>query len=251
MKERLRVTRLSKTKHLRNKRGRPQPKKILDKIDFAVNDREIFIILGPTGSGKTTLLRMLNRLETPDSGEILFDGKDTRDWDVLELRRKIGMVFQTPALFEGTVEEDILYGLRLRGEDSRSLSAELASRAGLSPDFLHRSTRELSAGEKQKVSIARALANKPEVLLMDEPSSAQDPGSRTGFENFVRNAARTGLTVVLVTHDLQQATRLADRILLLIDGKKIAEEDTEQLLSEDAPETVKKFLRAEMEVTER
>jgi len=250
MKERLRVIGLSKTKYLPDKNGRLQPKKVLDNIDFAVNDGEVFVILGPTGSGKTTLLRMLNRLDVPDSGRILFDGKDTEEWDVLELRRKIGMVFQTPALFDGTVEEDVLYGHRLRGDKDHAIAAELLSKAGLSTGFLHRSTRELSAGEKQKVAIARALANQPEVLLMDEPSSAQDPSSKASFENFVRKAAGTGLTVVMVTHDVEQARRLANRILLIVDGQKTAEEETRRLFGEDAPEIAKRFLEGNMEVTQ-
>jgi putative ABC transport system ATP-binding protein len=251
VRDRLKVIGLSKTKYLPDKTGRPRPRKVLDSIDMKVIEGEVFVILGPTGSGKTTLLRMLNRLEIPDCGKILFDGKDVGEWDVLELRRRIGMVFQTPAFLDNTVLDDILYGLKLRGEADQSTAAELASRVGLSEDFLHRSTEELSAGEKQKVAIARALANQPEILLMDEPSSAQDPSSKMGFESFMRGATETGLAVVMVTHDVHQAERLADRVLLLVEGRKVAEGQTSDLFGKNASEPVRRFLNGNMEVNSR
>jgi ABC-type proline/glycine betaine transport system ATPase subunit len=251
MGERLKVTGLSKTKYLPDERGRPKPRRVLDDIHMSVNEGEVFVILGPTGSGKSTLLRMLNRLDVPDSGTVLLDGKNTEDWDVLDLRKRIGMVFQVPALFDGTVEEDILLGRKLRGETGQSMAAELASRVGLSAEFLHRSTKELSAGEKQKVAIARALANEPEILLMDEPSSAQDPSSKMNLEAIIREVTKAGLTVVMVTHDVQQAKRLANRVLLLIDGKGVAQGGADEVLTDNASALVKRFLNGNMEVDEQ
>jgi len=251
MKDRIRVTGLSKTKLFPDKDGKLYPKRVLDHIDMTVNQGETFVILGPTGSGKSTLLRMLNRLEVPDSGEVFFDGKDAEEYDILELRKKIGMVFQTPALFEGRVEDDILFGQRLQGTTDPALPAQLAAVVGLPDRLLNRMTRELSAGEKQKVAVARALANQPEILLMDEPTSALDPSSRLLIEKFMKNIPDSGPTVVLVTHDVEQAKRLANRVLVLIDGKNVAEGPRNEVFGHDASEIVKKFLSGNLEVNQK
>ncbi|MFQ5906106.1 MAG: phosphate ABC transporter ATP-binding protein [bacterium] len=251
MRERVRVTGLSKTKLFPGKDGKLCPKKVLDKVDMTVREGEIFVILGPTGSGKSTLLRMLNRLEVPDSGKIFLDGKDTEQYDILDVRRKIGMVFQSPVLFDGRVEEDILFGQRLRGTADRALAGQLAKLVGLPNHLLDRTTRELSAGEKQKVAIARALANQPEILLMDEPTSALDPSSRLHIEEFIKKARNAGPTVILVTHDVEQAKRLADRLLLLIEGERVTEGSKAEIFGIDASEITKKFLSGNLEVTQQ
>ena len=250
MNEKLKAKDLVKTKSLPDKTGQPYPTKILDNVDMTAYEGEVFVILGPTGSGKTTLLRMLNKLEVPDSGKIFLNGTDIDELDVTELRRKVGMVFQNPAVFEGSVEDDILYGRRLRDDHDRGPAAQFASTVGLSKNLINRMTKELSAGEKQKVTVARALANEPDILLMDEPTSALDPTSKQRIEDFIKNSVSKGPTIIMVTHDVDQAKRLADRVLLLIEGKKVAEGPGSEIFGEGASQIVKQFLSGNLEVTE-
>lgn len=251
MKERLKAEDLVKTKCLPDKDGKPCPAKVLDHVSMTVYEGEVFVILGPTGCGKTTLLRMLNKLEVPDSGRIFLDGADTDELDVTELRRRVGMVFQSPVVFEGSVEDDILYGRRLRDDRDMSSAAQFASTVGLSKNFINRTTKALSVGEKQKVTIARALANEPEILLMDEPTSALDPSSKLCIEKLIRDSVNMGPTVVMVTHDVEQARRLADRVLILVEGKRVAEGPRSEIFGEDAPQIVKQFLSGNLEVTDK
>lgn len=174
-------------------------------------------LVGPSGAGKTTLLRCLNRLEEPTEGRVLLNGGDIRRLDPRQLRRRVGMVFQTPLLFEGDVRANLAYGLAA-ADDPRLARALEAAR--LDPSFLDRTAARLSVGEGQRVTIARALVRDPEALLLDEPTSALDRDAADGIEQLVRRlAAERGLTVVLVTHDLEQAQRVADRAVLLVDGR--------------------------------
>lgn len=251
MEERLKALDLIKTKSFPDKWGKPCPAKVLDRVDMTAYKGEVLVILGPTGSGKSTLLRMLNRLEVPDSGKIFLDGTDVEALDVTELRRKVGMVFQSPVVIEGSVGDDILYGRKLRNDSEKNLAVRFASTAGLSEDFINRTTKELSVGEKQKVAIARALANEPEILLMDEPTSALDPSSKLHIENLIRDTVHNGPTIIMVTHDVDQARRLADRVLILIKGKGIAEGPGSEIFAESAPQIVKQFLSGNMEVTDK
>ena len=171
-------------------------------------------LLGPSGSGKSTLLRLLNRLADPDSGRVIYEGRDVRDRDPLALRREVSLVPQLPALIDGTVHDNVAYGPRLAGRsfDARSC-LELA---GLDPAFEGRDASKLSVGEQQRVMLARALALEPDVLLLDEPTSALDPEARDAVERTLADLReRQSLSYVLVTHDHDQASRLADRVLTL------------------------------------
>jgi putative ABC transport system ATP-binding protein len=159
-------------------------------------------MVGPSGAGKTTLLRLLNRLDDPDGGEILLDGRDVRSYDVLDLRRRVQMVGQVPVTFPGSVAVNV-------GPDVDALLA----RVGLDPALAGRDADRLSVGEAQRMCLARALARRPECLLLDEPTSALDTRSKGGVEALIRSLADDGLTVVMVTHDPRQADELADRIL--------------------------------------
>ena len=159
-------------------------------------------MVGPSGAGKSTLLRLLNRLDDPDAGEVLLDGRDVRSYGVLELRRRVQYVGQVPVTFPGTVAANV-------GPDVGSLLA----RVGLPPALGDRDADRLSVGEAQRMCLARALARHPECLLLDEPTSALDIASKAGIEVLVRTLADEGLTVVMVTHDPRQASELADRIL--------------------------------------
>lgn len=159
-------------------------------------------MVGPSGAGKSTLLRLLNRLDDPDGGEVLLDGRDVRSYDVLDLRCRAQHVGQVPVPFPGTVAANV-------GPEADDLLA----RVGLDPDIAGRQADRLSVGEAQRMCLARALARHPECLLLDEPTSALDPSSKAGIEALIRSLADDGLTVVMVTHDSRQAAELADRIL--------------------------------------
>ena len=164
-------------------------------------------MVGPSGAGKTTLLRLLNRLDDPDAGQVLLDGKDVREYDVLQLRRRVQYVGQVPVTFPGTVAENLAMA-----EPSADADA-LLERVGLAAALVHRRADALSVGEAQRLSLARALACDPEALLLDEPTSALDTASKGGVEQLIRSLTEGGLTVVLVTHDPRQAAELADAVI--------------------------------------
>ena len=191
---------------------------ILKGVSVGIPEGEVVCVAGPSGAGKSTLLRALNRLIEPTSGEVYLDGEPTGAMDPLELRRRVGMIFQLPALFGASVEEAILYGPRLVGKGADA--GELLELVGLDGSFAGRNPQGLSVGQQQRVSIARALALRPEVLLMDEPTSSLDEAARDRVEELIRDLnRREGLTIVLVSHDLGQVERLADRAILLADGR--------------------------------
>jgi putative ABC transport system ATP-binding protein len=189
-------------------------------------------IVGPSGSGKSTLLRLLNRLADPDSGKVVYEGKGVCEYDPLALRREVSLVPQLPALIEGTVHDNVAYGPRLAGHsfDARSC-LELA---GLDPDFESRDAAKLSVGEQQRVMLARALALDPRVLLLDEPTSALDRVARDAVESTLRGLrTRTAISTVVVTHDMDQARRLADYVVRIESGRVTAQGGTEEVLAEE------------------
>jgi putative ABC transport system ATP-binding protein len=194
-------------------------RRIVDGVTFEVTAGELLALAGPSGAGKSSLLRLLNRLDEPTSGTILLDGRDYRELPARELRRRVGMVMQRPFLFPGTVADNLLFGPQQQG---RSLATDeidsILQRVGLA-GFSAQDVSHLSGGEAQRVSFARALANGPEALLLDEPTSALDETSKAEVEAVIRGLVATGLTCVLVTHDLAQARRLAHRVALLDNGK--------------------------------
>jgi ABC-type methionine transport system ATPase subunit len=196
-------------------------------------------VVGPSGSGKSTLLRLLNRLADPGQGSVIYEGTDVRERDPLELRREVSLVPQLPALIEGTVHDNVAYGPRLAGRsfDARSC-LELA---GLDPDFEDRDSSKLSVGEQQRVMLARALALQPRVLLLDEPTSALDQTARDAVENTLRRLrARTAISIVLVTHDVEQARRMSDYSVRIEAGRVAAQGGTAEVLdaAEDDVEVV-------------
>jgi ABC-type proline/glycine betaine transport system ATPase subunit len=194
-------------------------------------------IVGPSGSGKSTLLRLLNRLADPDSGLVIYEGRDVRELDPLALRREVSLVPQLPALIEGTVHENIAYGPRLAGHsfDARSC-LELA---GLDPSFEERDASKLSVGEQQRVMLARALALDPRVLLLDEPTSALDRAARDAVEATLRRLrARTAISLVLVTHDMDQARRLAEYVVRIDAGRVIAQGPIDEVLDEPVDKVI-------------
>ena len=192
-------------------------------LEFEVSSGEVFAILGPSGSGKTTVLRMIVRLEDAE-GEVRLDGEDLWCLQPHILRRKVALVPQEPVVFSGTVFENISYGRLLQGRNLRQEEAvELLSVCGLSEDFLKKPAAKLSTGEKMRVCIARALANGPVVLMLDEPTAALDPsiGAKVLRAVFAYMRQRSG-AVVLVTHRVQDALSFGERALIIRDGRQIA-----------------------------
>ena len=213
---------------------------ILKTVDARMPDGEITAVVGPSGAGKSTLLRAINRLIEPSSGEIFLDGEPTSALDPLELRRRVGMVFQIPALFGDSVEEAVLYGARLHGGNADP--ERLLEMVGLDTSLARRDPQALSVGQQQRISIARALALEPEALLLDEPTSALDEAARRRIEDLVRDLnSRLGLTMVFVSHDLSQVERVADRVVLMADGKSVGEWSSEDFFSA-AGERARQFI---------
>jgi len=184
---------------------------VLDSFSAAIPEGATALV-GPSGAGKSTLLRLLNRLADPDRGEISYRGRPLSDYEPLALRREVSLVPQLPALLEGTVEANLRYAAGLAGEEL-DLEETLA-RAGLDSSFAGRDVAKLSVGEQQRAMLARALAQRPAVLLLDEPTSALDHAARDAVEaTLARLRAESDLSLVLVSHDPEQARRLGDRVV--------------------------------------
>jgi putative ABC transport system ATP-binding protein len=270
-------------------RGAQAARRIIGDVSFSVPPGSVFTVLGPSGSGKSTLLRCINRLIEPTAGRISLDGEDAAALPVPELRRRVGMVFQTAVLFDGTVLDNVLYGPRLRagaserirrsqtsgGRDAsaqagrrdggsspggrgggrggaeeaaeRDLATGYMGRVGLPADFWDKPVTELSGGEAQRVSLARALANEPEVLLLDEPTAALDPTASRVIEDLLSElAVDTDLTFVFVTHNLAQARRIGDHGLLLVDGRVVDHGPLPAFLDDPSVETTRLFVEGRL-----
>ncbi|KAK7411490.1 hypothetical protein VNO78_02924 [Psophocarpus tetragonolobus] len=194
---------------------------ILKSINLEIPKGAIVGIIGPSGSGKSTLLRALNRLWEPPSASVFLDGQDISHLDVLSLRRTVAMLFQLPALFQGTVADNVRYGPHLRGiKLSDEEVRKLLLMADLDASFVDKSGAELSVGQAQRVALARTLANSPQVLLLDEPTSALDPISTENIEDALLKLNKNrGMTLVIVSHSIKQIQRIADIVCLLVDGE--------------------------------
>ena len=190
---------------------------IVSGFSASVPAGRLTVMVGPSGAGKTTLLRLVNRLDDPDGGTVLFAGHDVRDYDVLDLRRRVQLVGQVPVTFPGTVADNLLLApapssAGAAGGDGVGDVAGCLTRVGLDPGLAAREADRLSVGEAQRLCLARSLALEPEVLALDEPTSALDTASTAGIVALIRGLADAGLTVVMVTHDPAQAD-LADHVV--------------------------------------
>jgi putative ABC transport system ATP-binding protein len=194
----------------------PREARRLERLDASLPDGGLTVVAGPSGSGKSTLLRLCNRLEVPSEGRVRHRGDDIAQRDPLELRREVAMVFQRPVTFAGTVRDNLREAAPARDDDDAL--AELLERAGLQRAFLERDAGELSGGEAQRVCLARALATRPRVLLMDEPTSSLDGEAAAVLERLARELVDDGTPVVWVTHSQEQMRRLADHVLLIAVG---------------------------------
>lgn len=220
----------------------------VDHVSFEVEAGRICVLLGPSGCGKTTTLRMINRLVTPSSGKVYIDGRDTGTSDPVELRRTIGYVIQQVGLFPNmTVSENVGVVPRLLGWTAariRRRAEELLAMLALDPaDFLDRYPSELSGGQAQRVGVARALAADPPVLLMDEPFAALDPVNREAIQDhFLRLQQSLRKTVLFVSHDIDEAVKVADRIAIFQAGRLAQYAAPDDLLAQPANEFVANFV---------
>ncbi len=200
---------------------------LLSDLSFTIQTGEFLVLLGRSGSGKTTTMKLINRLLTPTSGQVLVNGKATTDWDEIQLRRQIGYVIQETGLFPHfTIEQNVGVVPTLQGEKPQRVKArahELLHKVGLDPaEFASRYPHQLSGGQRQRVGVARSLAADPPILLMDEPFGALDPITRMELQQeFRRLQQDLNKTVVFVTHDIQEAFILASRIGLLENGRLV------------------------------
>jgi ABC-type sugar transport system ATPase subunit len=206
---------------------------------------ETLTVVGPNGAGKSTLLLALARLVRPSHGDIIYDGKSLRDWDELVYRRKISFVFQAPLLMDMTVEQNIALGLKFRGtpkEETRARSGKWMKQLGVE-SLSKRRAGQLSGGEAQRVSLARALVLEPELLLLDEPFSALDPPTRAKLlDDLSALLTENQRTAIFVTHNLREAAKLSHRIAVIVGGVLRQVGTARQIKSRPADETVATFL---------
>ncbi len=221
---------------------------ILENFNLKINNGELVVLIGSSGCGKTTLLKMINRLIETTSGEILIDGKNIKDFDPIELRRSIGYVIQQTGLFPHmTVKENIEIIPRLMGKSEEEIdqkTIELLNMVGLEPEkYSDRYPVELSGGQQQRIGVARAFAADAEIILMDEPFSALDPITRAELQEQLFNIQKEyKKTIVFVTHDMDEALNLADKICILKDGKILQYDTPENILKNPSGEYVEEFV---------
>ena len=208
--------------------ARPGRPRILDRFSLTVDSGDVLALVGRSGAGKSTLLKLVNRLLLPDEGAVFVEGRDTREWEPIALRRKVGYVLQDVGLFPHmSVVDNVAVVPRLEGWPAERIAPrvhELLELVGLpAAEFAARWPDELSGGQRQRVGVARALAVDPPVLLMDEPFGALDPLTRAELHReFHRIQSRLRKTVIIVTHDMGEAFALADRVGVLDEGQLIA-----------------------------
>ncbi|HEM3031124.1 TPA: ABC transporter ATP-binding protein [Streptococcus suis] len=223
---------------------------ILKNLTFDIQEGEFFVLIGPSGSGKTTTLKLINRLIEQTEGEVFFQGKRLKDFDLRELRLETGYVLQQIALFPNmTVAENIALIPEMKGlgkEETLTRMRELLTKVGLEPDsYLDRLPKDLSGGEKQRIGILRAIIANSKVLLMDEPFSALDPISKAQLQDLIKELHEEfKMTTVFVTHDMDEAVKLADRICLMQDGQVVQLGSPDELRNRPANDFVKEFIRA-------
>ena len=222
---------------------------VLKGIDTSIAKGEVVVVIGPSGSGKSTFLRCLNLLETPTSGEIEFDGMPLtgRKTDINKLRERMGMVFQQFNLFPHlkVIDNITIAPKKLKGTpdaEARAAAMKLLARIGLQ-DKAEAYPSQLSGGQKQRIAIARALAMQPAVMLFDEPTSALDPEMVGEVLDVMRELAREGMTMVVVTHEMGFAREVGDRVVFMDGGVIVEEAPPERLFADPQHPRTKEFLR--------
>lgn len=222
---------------------------ILKNLTFDIQEGEFFVLIGPSGSGKTTTLKLINRLIEQTDGDIRIQGKRLKDFDLRELRLETGYVLQQIALFPNmTVAENIALIPEMKGlgkDETLKKTRELLTKVGLDPDsYLDRLPKDLSGGEKQRIGILRAIIANPKVLLMDEPFSALDPISKGQLQDLIKDLHEEfKMTTVFVTHDMDEAVKLADRICLMKAGEVVQLGTPDELRNQPANAFVSEFMK--------
>ncbi len=221
-------------------------KTVLRNTSFDVKKGEILCIIGPNGAGKTTLLRIMALLENSSNGEIVHENKVLKVYDDVNYRKRVTMAFQQTALFRKTVFDNVAYGLKIRGysKDEVKKRTERALESVNLGGFGKRKAKKLSGGEQQRVALARALVTEPELLLLDEPTANLDPANISVVEDLIRNL-KGKTTVVVATHNLFHAHRIADRVACILDGELIDIGTTKEIFSHPKDKRTKKFIRGE------
>lgn len=220
----------------------------VDHLSLTINKGELITLIGPSGCGKTTTLKMINRVIEPDNGQIIVNGQDILKQDPIKLRRGIGYVIQQTGLFPNmTISDNISVVGRLQGwskDRCKERAAELLSLIDMNPDeYMERYPRELSGGQQQRIGVLRALATEPDIILMDEPFGALDPITREQLQNELINLhTRLKKTIVFVTHDMDEALKIADRIVLMREGKIVQAATPEEMLRNPADDFVASFI---------
>lgn len=221
--------------------------KILENINIHINDGDFFVLVGPSGSGKTTTLKLLNRLIKQTSGDIFFQGKNLANYNKRELRLNTGYVLQQISLFPNlTVEENISLIPEMKKINKKTIkdkTLKLLEKVGLDPTkYLNKYPHELSGGEKQRVGILRAIIANPKILLMDEPFSALDPLSKSQLQDLIKKLhTEYNMTTIFVTHDINEALKLGDKICVMNKGKVIQISSPSEILKNPINDFVKKF----------
>lgn len=234
-----------KIEHLVKKFGTNE---VLKDIDFSVSKGDVISIIGSSGSGKSTLLRCINMLEEATGGKILYHGKNILEGEINEdsYRTKVGMVFQSFNLFANlNVLDNCMIGqikvLKRSKEEAKKYAIEYLSKVGMA-QYIEAKPRQLSGGQKQRVAIARALAMEPEVLLFDEPTSALDPEMVGEVLDVMQNLAESGMTMLVVTHEMAFARSVSNRVVYMADGKIEEEGSPEEIFSNPKSQRTKDFL---------
>ncbi|HDL04631.1 MAG: phosphate ABC transporter ATP-binding protein [Candidatus Zixiibacteriota bacterium] len=217
----------------------------VDSLTFEFNKGLVYNVVGPSGAGKSSFLRLLNRLDEPTGGEVLYYDKPVTSYAPTDLRRKISMLFQIPYLFPGTVRDNLSFCCSGKQEFDADFHLR---RVGLKAEYADMGADDLSVGEKQRVALARSLFLEPDVLLLDEPTSALDPTSSRKIEELILSLARElCLTVIMVTHNPDQALRLGGKGLLMVKGKLIESGDTAELLTDPSSDLGRRYVSKELE----
>ena len=220
---------------------------VLRDVNFEVEKGECVCVIGSSGSGKSTMLRCINLLETPTSGDIIFNGENIKNINVNTLRSRIGMVFQSFNLFNNmNVIKNCTVGqvkvLKRNKQDAEIEALKELERVGMK-DFAYKDIKTLSGGQKQRVAIARALSMNPEIMLFDEPTSALDPEMVGEVLNVIKQVKETGMTMVIVTHEMQFAREVSTRVVFMNDGVILEDLPTEEFFTNPKNERTKEFLK--------
>ena len=221
-------------------------KEVLRNIDLTIFQGEIFAFIGPSGAGKTTLLRLLNLFEKPEKGNIIFKGMNS---DIINIRRRMSLLFQTPAIFNNSVFENVAYGLKVRGIDKKIIEKKVGDALNIVglPGIEKQNARTLSGGEAQRMAFARAIVYDPQVLLLDEPTANLDPANVMKIEEIIKRIRNErGTTIVLATHNIPQVRRIADRVGILLNGELIEVNSKEGIFSKPKEARSEAFINGEM-----